>query len=81
MPLYTYQCKSCDHTFDQSNSINDRKAPETQPCPECGQHEVQLIIAGRAGIVYRDKDRTSSAYKERIQHINTDLGTRMPSSL
>jgi putative FmdB family regulatory protein len=37
MPTYAFECTSCGHTFDQILKIDDRKAPESNPCPECGE--------------------------------------------
>ncbi len=32
MPIYGYRCKSCDHTFEIMQSVNDEPIKE---CPEC----------------------------------------------
>jgi putative FmdB family regulatory protein len=49
MPLYDYNCQKCDHTFTEKFMIADRKTPEEQPCPSCGENSVQLLI-GTPGV-------------------------------
>ena len=50
MPLYEYMCKECDHTFEETKSIEDRNTPCDKPCPGC-QKEGTLYIAlgGKVG--------------------------------
>lgn len=48
MPVYEYQCKSCEHAFQEMHKIDDRKIPVESPCPECGKKEVQQLISGAA---------------------------------
>jgi len=43
MPIYEYQCKNCDHTFEQI-LLNSDSPP--QSCPECGQSVEKLMSAG-----------------------------------
>jgi len=33
MPIYGYECTSCEHTFDALQKISDAKLVD---CPECG---------------------------------------------
>lgn len=33
MPIYGYECASCDHTFDALQKMSDQKLVD---CPECG---------------------------------------------
>jgi len=46
MPVYEYQCKSCEHFFSEFHKIDDRKKPVESPCTECGKIEVQQLISG-----------------------------------
>lgn len=40
MPLYEYQCKSCDKTFELRQKFSDPPASE---CPTCGGQVEKLI--------------------------------------
>lgn len=44
MPSYNYQCSQCGYQFELRLSMADNSQPETQPCPECGVHQVKQII-------------------------------------
>lgn len=44
MPSYDYKCSECNHTFEKSSKIADRKVPETEPCPACQKLAVQHVI-------------------------------------
>lgn len=35
MPIYEYTCRECQHTFDRFMKIDNRKIPESEPCPNC----------------------------------------------
>lgn len=41
MPLYEYQCKSCEHQFELRQKFSDPPASE---CPNCGG-EVEKMIS------------------------------------
>jgi putative FmdB family regulatory protein len=49
MPTYEYECKSCGHTFDVLQSMND--AP-LKICPKCGG-DVRRLINGGSGIIFK----------------------------
>ncbi len=40
MPLYSYQCKSCQHEFETLVSGSDQAA-----CPECNGQDLQRLVA------------------------------------
>ena len=42
MPIYEYQCTSCNHHFDTIQKIND--APLTS-CPECSKPDLLRLIS------------------------------------
>jgi putative FmdB family regulatory protein len=45
MPIYEYECLSCQHPFDALLSVANRDEP--QPCPECGGESKKVISAVR----------------------------------
>jgi putative FmdB family regulatory protein len=49
MPTYEYECKSCSHTFEAFQSMNDQPLKE---CPKCG-NEVRRLIFGGAGVIFK----------------------------
>ena len=42
MPIYEYQCKSCNHSFELIQKISD--SPATQ-CPSCLGNNVEKLIS------------------------------------
>jgi len=49
MPNYNYCCRECDHTFDGIYTMDDRKIPLSEPCPNCEKtgNIYQVITAPR----------------------------------
>ena len=45
MPNYVFQCEKCQHSFEKQLRIVDRRSPESEPCPECQQSGVELLIS------------------------------------
>lgn len=37
MATYNYSCSECEHVFSEMLRMDDRKIPESQPCPNCGK--------------------------------------------
>jgi len=48
MPLYCFECVNCGNRFDIFAKIDER--PESVICDDCGEHAVNVIIAGHGGI-------------------------------
>lgn len=44
MPLYQYQCKKCNHFFEEIYIYSKRDFPTKNPCPSCGEVEVERAI-------------------------------------
>jgi putative FmdB family regulatory protein len=49
MPTYEYECKSCGHTFDVFQSMNDEPL---KTCPQCGK-DVRRLINGGSGVIFK----------------------------
>ncbi|MBK35270.1 MAG: FmdB family transcriptional regulator [Gemmatimonadetes bacterium] len=65
MPTYEYECQSCEHRFDEFQSIT---AKPLKKCPECGRLKLQRLIGGGAGLIFKGSgfyitDYRSDSYK------------------
>ncbi|MEC4680323.1 MAG: zinc ribbon domain-containing protein, partial [Nitrospirota bacterium] len=43
MPLYEYQCQSCDHKFELTQSLSAK--PEETTCPHCHGSKTQRLMS------------------------------------
>jgi len=50
MPNYDYKCDKCEHAFEAFLSYDNREKPCNEPCPECGEKNVQKVIGGFPGL-------------------------------
>ena len=44
MPLYEFECKKCDHTFDKILTIKEMETVQLA-CPQCGSDDVRKLIS------------------------------------
>jgi len=66
MPTYDYECKTCEHQWEEFKSI---KAKPTKKCPECGKLTAKRLIGPGAGIIFKGSgfyitDYRSDNYKK-----------------
>jgi putative FmdB family regulatory protein len=45
VPLYEYQCKSCQHRFEKIQKFSD---PLVTLCPKCGMESVEQLLSAPA---------------------------------
>ena len=69
MPTYEYQCEKCKHEFSEVLRVDDRKIPESAPCPSCAEVGVRQIISRPGGILFDSKVQPTSQFKETMQRI------------
>jgi len=50
MPSYDYRCKQCGHSFEELQSMMD---PALTTCPACGTENLQRLIGGGMGVIYK----------------------------
>jgi|TARA_Y100000817_G_scaffold149557_1_gene117060 putative FmdB family regulatory protein len=50
MPLYDYKCKTCNHTWEEQQTIESRNVPRYNPCPECGTSDNIILLIGKPSI-------------------------------
>ena len=44
MPTYSYQCRKCDHLFDEILTIKEYEEGKRK-CPKCGSEDVEQVVA------------------------------------
>ena len=78
MPLYSYYCKACEHEFNEWSAMDDRKLPESEPCPECKAMKVTQDLSHssigdpmKLGII-----RPERAFTERMKEIKKNAGPK-----
>lgn len=79
MPTYEYICESCEHEFEQFQSIT---AEPIKSCPECRKKTVRRKIGTGAGILFKgggfyETDYRSKSYTEAAKK---DAEASKPSS-
>ena len=52
MPVYEYQCNTCDHKFELLQSVNAR--PEETSCPQCNEVNAQRLMSAFASQIKGD---------------------------
>lgn len=65
MPTYEYHCDSCEHNFDEFQSINDKPLKK---CPKCGKPKLRRVFGAGAAIIFKGSgfyqtDYRSESYK------------------
>lgn len=75
MALYDYLCQACEHRFEGVYRIDDRKKPEGEPCPECGELKVlQAITAATINYSYQTAGvKTTDSFNDRMKDIKKSL--------
>lgn len=66
MPTYEYRCKTCEHEWEEFQSI---KSKPSRKCPECGKLKAERIISAGGGILFKgsgfyETDYRSESYKK-----------------
>lgn len=66
MPTYEYRCQSCEHEWDEFQSIT---AAPTKKCPKCRKAKAERIISAGGGILFKGSgfyqtDYRSESYKK-----------------
>ncbi len=50
MPTYEYQCKACNHTFEEFQSMSE---PSLTTCPSCKEESLVRLIGIGAGVIFK----------------------------
>jgi putative FmdB family regulatory protein len=74
MPLYNYRCFSCEHEFNDLLKIADRKIHEEQPCPECGEEDVRIVMTAAPALaaeVGGSLKKTSDGWRDVLKNMKS----------
>lgn len=61
MPTYEYQCKECDHQFEELQLIT---AKPFRKCPECGKRKLIRLIGPGGGIIFKGSGFYATDYPQ-----------------
>lgn len=61
MPTYQYQCKACNHEFEELQSISE---PPLVTCPNCRKDTLARIIGSGAGVIFKGSGFYLTDYKK-----------------
>ena len=72
MPTYEYECRDCEHSFEQFQSMTENRL---EKCPQCGGVLRRLIGKG-TGIIFKGSgfyatDYRSSDYHKKVKEEKT----------
>ncbi len=62
MPTYEYACLSCDHEFEQFQSMSD---DPLKLCPKCGKKRLKRLVGGGAGLIFKGTGFYITDYKKK----------------
>lgn len=60
MPIYEYQCRSCQHRYSEIVSI--KESDNVPACPHCGRQDVQKLVSTVA-VVRSGQDKAEDRSK------------------
>ena len=62
MPTYQYECSSCQHAFEQLQSIAD---PKLKKCPKCSKKTLHRLIGAGSGVIFKGSGFYATDYKKK----------------
>ncbi len=62
MPTYEYACQSCDHEFEQFQSM---LAEPLTKCPACGKKRLKRLVGMGAGLIFKGTGFYITDYKKK----------------
>lgn len=62
MPTYDYKCETCGHQFEVFHSIT---AAPVRVCPACGLENVNRLLTGGSGLIFKGSGFYSTDYKSK----------------
>jgi putative FmdB family regulatory protein len=60
MPTYDYECRACEHRFEEFQSIS---ADPLTKCPKCGKKKLQRLFGAGAAVVFKGSGFYQTDYR------------------
>lgn len=64
MPTYEYQCKECNHTFEE---LQPMSAAALTTCPSCRKETLARVIGSGAGFIFKGSGFYTTDYKRKLK--------------
>ncbi len=61
MPTYEYECQSCGHKFELSQSMTAKPVKE---CPKCKKDTAKRLISAGGGFIFKGSGFYATDYKK-----------------
>lgn len=77
MPMYSYFCSECGHSFDDLKTVSARREPTEKPCPKCGTEGTVDMQIHAAAITSSDGNflsKVPDGFKDRLREIKKTFG-------
>jgi putative FmdB family regulatory protein len=62
MPTYQYECENCEYSFEQSQSMTEKRLSK---CPKCGKNKLARLIGSGSGIIFKGSGFYETDYKQK----------------
>ena len=86
MPTYEYECRACNHRFEELQSFSEASLKK---CPACKKKKLQRLIGAGAAIIfkgsgfyqtdYRSESYKSAAKADEVKPTTEKTGTDAPA--
>lgn len=62
MPTYQYECEACGYSFEELQSMTDKKLVK---CPKCSKNKLHRLIGGGSGMIFKGSGFYETDYKKK----------------
>lgn len=69
MPLYNFNCTSCNNKFERFLSVANYKQPESENCPSCGEMKVLKEIQSPNMIQFDRNIKADDTFRDILKQI------------
>ncbi|HCO48403.1 MAG TPA: FmdB family transcriptional regulator [Spirochaetaceae bacterium] len=76
MPTYEYECRKCNHSFEQFQSMSEEPL---KTCPKCGG-KIRRLIGGGTGIIFKGSGFYITDSKKASSSATANSQTKSPKA-